>query len=210
MLQAQDDPVEDDPCFSADRILDVAEELFYARGISAVSMREIRAAAGVSLKRLYGSFSSRDELVTRYLQRRSDRKLAMLCCYLDTLPEDPEARIAAVFEGLDAWFHEPTFNGCAFANARGELNGLPASARLVVLRHTQHFRAILAERVLMCRPDAHSTAPGGASAVRVAAAQLFLLIEGAITAATVGHDLDAARHAGRVAETWWSSCAVGR
>lgn len=208
MLQAQEDSVEDDPCLPADRILDVAEELFYSRGISAVSMRDIRAAAGVSLKRLYGAFSSRDELVTRYLQRRSERKLAMLCLYLDTLPEDPATRIAAVFEGLDDWFHEPTFNGCAFVNARGELDGLPMSARLAVLRHTQDFRAVLAGRVLMCRGDGNCSGQGGVSGENAAVAELFLLVEGAITAATVGRDLDAAKRAGRVAQTWWSSCAA--
>ncbi|GAA3352443.1 hypothetical protein GCM10020366_02110 [Saccharopolyspora gregorii] len=42
------------------RLLDAAEELFYARGVQAVGMDEIRAASGVSLKRLYSASPRRN------------------------------------------------------------------------------------------------------------------------------------------------------
>ncbi|MFD3678202.1 TetR/AcrR family transcriptional regulator [Streptomyces sp. NPDC058613] len=55
------------------RLLDTAEELFYAHGIQAVGMDRIRTASRVPLKRLYRLFSAKDLLVAAYLERRSGR-----------------------------------------------------------------------------------------------------------------------------------------
>src|SRR5215469_5327359 len=56
-----------------ERLLDVAAELFYRRGIHAVGIDEIIAAAGVAKMSLYRSFASKDELVAAYLERRDAR-----------------------------------------------------------------------------------------------------------------------------------------
>ena len=51
-------------------ILDAADELFYASGINAVSMVEIRDRAGVSLRRLYDLYPSKSDLVLGWLTKR--------------------------------------------------------------------------------------------------------------------------------------------
>lgn len=68
------------------RVLDAAEELFYARGVQAVGMDEIRSASGVSLKRLYRLFPAKEALVEAYLLRRDARWRAALARYVDARP----------------------------------------------------------------------------------------------------------------------------
>src|ERR1700712_3165814 len=53
-----------------ERIIAAADELFYGRGVQSVGMDEIRGAAGVSLKRLYQLFPSKEALVEQMLLER--------------------------------------------------------------------------------------------------------------------------------------------
>src|SRR3954463_2654092 len=50
------------------RILEAARELFYSRGIRAVSVDEIAAAASTNKMTLYRHFESKDQLVAEYLR----------------------------------------------------------------------------------------------------------------------------------------------
>src|SRR6185369_9831559 len=50
------------------RILDAACELFYSRGIRAVSVDEVAAAAQTNKMTLYRHFESKDRLVAEYLR----------------------------------------------------------------------------------------------------------------------------------------------
>jgi hypothetical protein len=52
-------------------LVEAADRLFYARGVQAVGMDAVRAEAGVSLKRIYALFPSKDDLVTAVLRHRS-------------------------------------------------------------------------------------------------------------------------------------------
>ncbi len=54
-------------------VLLAAERLYYARGIHAVGMDEVKAEAGVSLKRLYQLYPAKEQLVDAYLRRRDGR-----------------------------------------------------------------------------------------------------------------------------------------
>ncbi|MFE6931078.1 helix-turn-helix domain-containing protein, partial [Streptomyces sp. NPDC057699] len=54
-------------------MLDAAQELFYGRGVQAVGMDAVRSASGVSLKRLYQLFPSKDALVLEFLRQRDVR-----------------------------------------------------------------------------------------------------------------------------------------
>src|SRR5687768_15625421 len=104
------------------RVLLAAGALFYARGIQEVGMDDIRAASGVSLKRLYQLFGSKDELVTGYLQLMGRRWDEGLTRHL-AAAADPRDKVLAVFDWLAAWFAEEDFRGCAFVNCFAELGG---------------------------------------------------------------------------------------
>ncbi len=100
--------------------LDAAEESFYARGIQAVGMDELRDRSGLSLRRLYGLFPAKEGLVVAFLERRDERWRGRLAAHVEAV-DDPEERLLAVFDWLRAWFEEPGFRGCAWINTYGEL-----------------------------------------------------------------------------------------
>ncbi|GAA2677477.1 TetR/AcrR family transcriptional regulator [Streptomyces lunalinharesii] len=198
------------------RILDAAERLFYARGIQAVGMDELRTAAGVSLKRLYGTFPAKHDLVEAYLRRRDARWRADLAVYVsargdagagtdtgagvgagagaavaaDAGAGTPEDRIRAVFDWLAAWFAAPDFHGCAFINAYGELGH---TAEDVARATRDHKRALHAYLTDLVRPLNHPTPT-------VLATQLALLVDGAITAAAISGDPTSAAPAAAAAQ----------
>lgn len=164
------------------RVLDAAEELFYARGLQAVGMDAIRGASGVSLKRLYQLFPSKDVLVEAYLRRRDERWRAALARHAEALPAGRE-RVLAVFDWLERWFAEDGFRGCAFVNSFGELGGVSPAVAEAARAHKDAFRRYLCDLVT----EAGAPAPVGG--------QIALLAEGAIVTAAVSGDPGAARTA---------------
>ena len=53
-----------------DSVIAAADDLFYGRGIQSVGMDDVRQASGVSLKKLYSMFASKERLVLAVLERR--------------------------------------------------------------------------------------------------------------------------------------------
>ncbi|MTD56011.1 TetR/AcrR family transcriptional regulator [Amycolatopsis pithecellobii] len=171
------------------RALDAAEELFYERGVQAVGMDAVRAACGVSLKRLYQCFPSKDELVAAYLRRRDQRWRANLASVVEQRTE-PADRLAGVFDWLYDWFSEPGFRGCAFINSFGELGTTSPAVAVIAREHKEELKRYVA-RLVRRLPVDHPA--------RVTE-QLFLLIEGAIVTAAITGNPDSARHARAAAE----------
>lgn len=169
------------------RLLDAAERLFYERGVRAVGMDEVRAVSGVSLKRLYQCFPSKEQLVVAYLRRRDERWRASLA--ESVARRDPRDRVPAVFDWLGEWFREPGFRGCAFVNSFGELGATSSAVARVAKEHKDALRHYLADLVR-----------GGVADPDELAEQLLLLVEGAIAAAAVRGDTSAARRARDVAQ----------
>jgi AcrR family transcriptional regulator len=105
----------------ARRVLDAASELFYDRGIHAVGVDTIAAAAGVTKKTLYDRFGSKEELVVAYLQHRDARWRAHLAAELERVPEPGVDRVLAVFDAAISWSDANTPKGCSAINARAEI-----------------------------------------------------------------------------------------
>ncbi|MEV0084507.1 TetR/AcrR family transcriptional regulator [Saccharopolyspora sp. NPDC050642] len=155
-----------------ERVLEAAEELFYARGIQSVGMDAVRNASGVSLKRLYQLFPSKEALVLEFLKQRDARWRRSLADYVDALAT-PDERIFAVFDWLYKWFSEPDYRGCAFINSFGELGAVSAEVAEQARHHKKAFHEYLAGLV---------TASGRPVEL---AEHLALLAEGAITTAAI-------------------------
>jgi AcrR family transcriptional regulator len=174
-----------------ERLLVAAERLYYARGIHAVGIDEVRAEAGVSLKRLYQLYPSKEHLVAAYLDARDERWRGRLRAYVEQHATTPAERVLAVFDWLGEWFAEPGFRGCAFINAFGEVGGAATLVLSVVQRHKALFREYLLDLARDC-------ATGDAEEL---ADELLLLAEGAMTAAAILPEPrpDVARRARRVA-----------
>ncbi|QVQ54352.1 TetR/AcrR family transcriptional regulator [Spiractinospora alimapuensis] len=175
------------------RVLDAADELFYAHGIQAVGMHQIRDASQIPLKRIYRVFPSKAELVEAYLRRRDHQARAALRAHTAT-PPTPERRILSVFDWLYTWYQLPEFRGCVFNNAFGELGGTDAIGRAV----RKHMSAI---REHLHTLAADTTAPDPAAL----AMQLHVLVCGATSLAAIHGDPTSALHARTNAEALLAS-----
>lgn len=163
-----------------DALLDAAEALFYERGIQAVGMDAIRSAAGMPLKRIYGLFATKEDLVVAVLQRRDRRWRASLTEYVERRG-DPRERVLSVFDWLERWFAEPGFRGCAWTNAYGELGAGSPAILAEVRAHKQAFHDQIAAWVQ--------------AAADVPAEPVCLMAEGAIVTASITGDAKVARSA---------------
>lgn len=107
---------------AAQRVLDVAGELFYAKGIHAVGVDTIAAAAGVTKKTLYDRFGSKEALVGQYLTARDERWRAHVREVVARSPRvSPGRRSLLVFDALEEWMAKENSRGCGFVNASAEL-----------------------------------------------------------------------------------------
>jgi AcrR family transcriptional regulator len=163
-------------------VLDAADALFNEKGVRGVGMDEIRSASGVSLKRLYQLFPSKDDLVEAYLRRRDGRWHQKLADYADARPS-PEERILAVFDWMFQWFSEPDFRGCVFINSFGELGATSPTTAGIARFHKDQFRQYLAGLVAAANGPARL------------ADHLFLLAEGAMITAAISGSAEPARQA---------------
>ncbi|MEU5952259.1 TetR/AcrR family transcriptional regulator [Streptomyces sp. NPDC047525] len=164
------------------RLLDAAEELFYGRGIQAVGMDQVRAASGVSLKRLYQVYPSKSELVLACLERRDRRWRTRLAEYAESVPGGVE-RVLAVYDWLYEWFSEPDFRGCAFINSFGELGAADPAVADTVRAHKRAFHDYMAGLVAAAGESGQTVGP------------LVLLAEGAMTTAAITGSPEPARQA---------------
>ncbi|WP_410788248.1 TetR/AcrR family transcriptional regulator [Kribbella sp. C-35] len=173
-----------DTATAQQQVLDAADALFYERGVQSVGMDAIRTASGVSLKRLYQLFPSKDVLIEAYLDRRDALWKSMLAEHVDAAA-DPRDRILAVFDFLDEWFRQRDYRGCAFINSFGELGAVSPRVAEMALRHKEGFRQALTQLAL----------EAGADDPHRLADHLILLSEGAITRAAISGSADPALRA---------------
>lgn len=153
----------------AQRILEVASELFYRDGVHAVGVDTIAAESGVTKRTLYNRFGSKEHLVAIYLRARHDEWWARLEARID------EAAWPKTLAVIDAYRDDPlpSGRGCAFLNAAGELlEGHPG--RQVIVAHKQCVQTRLRELV---DEDLKGERRGDLESL---AGHLFLLIEGAV------------------------------
>lgn len=162
-----------DPPSARERILDVADRLFYARGIHAVGIDSIVAQSDAAKTTLYSHFRSKDELVAAYLRRRSERWRARLEVELDAHPGPADQRILHVFDLLGEWFAEPGYRGCPFIHACAEFANDDHPAVIATREYRAWLLAILARL----------SAEAGVAAPDALATQLQLLYDAAMITA---------------------------
>lgn len=160
----------------AHAVLDAAAELFYARGIHAVGVDTIAAAAGVTKKTLYDRFGSKDRLVAEYLAARDHAWREHLDARLSAAGDDPRGRLRAVFAAAADWAADRGGHGCAMVNAHAEIDD-PAHPAYAV---------IVGQKAWMLELFARLATEAGAADPRTVGEQLMLLHEGAVVLAGMG------------------------
>jgi AcrR family transcriptional regulator len=160
-------------------LLETVDRLFYERGFQSVSMDEVRDASGIPLKRIYACFPSKNHLVEAYLKRRDERWRDGFERYVTSRSEDPSTQLLLVFDAVEAWVRSTAqFRGCAFHNAFGELAGTSQFASTIVRAHKHHVRHFLE----------HTASRAGLRRPKHVAAQLMLLVEGALITSAIDDD----------------------
>ncbi|ONK14697.1 TetR/AcrR family transcriptional regulator [Streptomyces sp. MP131-18] len=165
----------------ARRILDVASELFYRRGIHTVGVDTIAAESGVTKRTLYDRFGSKDGLVVSYLETRDRRWRDMITARLDAAQGDPLRRVLVPFEVMPEWLGGSE-RGCSFINAFAELPEPEHEGRKIIVAEKKWLHTLFHELLT----EAGAPDPG------TLATQLLSLHEGAIVATAIADAPDAA------------------
>jgi AcrR family transcriptional regulator len=172
-----------------DRLLDAAYRLFAQHGIKQVGIDAILEKSGCAKASLYANFSSKSDLAIAFLDRREELwTREWLETEVKRRTSDPAARLLAVFDVFDSWFHEKRFEGCSFVNVL--LESAPDSqVHRAAAEHLSKIRAIIrgfAEEAGLAEPVSFAQA-------------WHMLMKGSIVAACEGNR-DAARDAKRAAK----------
>ena len=166
-----------------ERLLDIAEDLFYRDGFHAVGLDRILTEAGVTKTTFYNHFSSKQALVLEVLRARDAwwRKI-----FAERLREragdDPGAQLAAIFDVLDEFIGSDEFNGCIFVNVAVEFPRGHALPHQAAAEHKELMGALLRDLALRA----------GARDPIALAEELALLMEGSYVTRQVTGNLDAA------------------
>lgn len=167
---------------SREPIVDAADRLFYSHGIGAVTMAQIRAEAGVSLKRLYATFPSKDDVVLAVLDHRRTMWESGVAQATDQVAT-PREKILAIYDFLFDWFGQDDYRGCGFINAFGELGATFPAVAAAAREHKQAFQRLMSDLVEQA---------GGGESLGI---QLTILAEGAQAMSAICGDPEAAHHA---------------
>jgi len=118
-----------------DRLLDAAERLFAKRGLDAVSVRDITAAAGANTAAIHYHFGSKQELVSSILDRRAAWVGARRAARLDELEQRDDVALRDVVDALvrpTADLADDTAGGRQYVALLAALGAHPELVKLVI------------------------------------------------------------------------------
>jgi len=173
-----------------DRLLNVADRLFYAEGIRAVGVDRIVEESGTAKATLYAHFPSKGDLVASYLRRRCDLWCAYLLAELPNRAGEPWGRILAVFDLLGESFESADYRGCPFINASAEFADQDHPARIATAEYRARIRRLFLDLAAEAKiEDAEGTAEA-----------IAMLYDGAMVSAQLDGNARAAARARVAAE----------
>jgi AcrR family transcriptional regulator len=139
-----------------ERLIDAAYELFSTNGINQVGIDTILSKSGCAKASLYSNFDSKVDLAIAFLDRREAVwTRGWLEAAVKRRAKAPEARLLAIFDVFDGWFHKKTFEGCSFINVLLESKTDSPVHRAAAI-HLAKIRAIvrgLAEEANLHEPE---------------------------------------------------------
>ena len=104
-----------------ERLVKTAHGLFYRDGFHTVGLDRILDEVGVTKTTFYNHFESKDDLILAVLEQRHEVESLTVGGLFEKLGGDnPRAKLYAIFDVFDAWFHLPNFRGCIFMTAAAE------------------------------------------------------------------------------------------
>jgi len=187
------------PSATRARILSAAYALFYRKGFQRTSLYDIAAKAGVTKRTLYYHVRSKDELAGAMLAHQHAFVLAQVAQWIGAPRRGggngaPRTIVDRLFDSVGRWAatNSPRtrWTGSGFTRMALELADLPGHpARVATRRHKAEVQAALAQRFADC----------GVPRAREVAAQVQMLLEGAMVLILIHGDAGYAKLAATAA-----------
>ncbi|GAB4085196.1 TetR/AcrR family transcriptional regulator [Myceligenerans cantabricum] len=159
-----------------ERLLEAANELFYARGLRAVSVDKVIDRAGTTKVTFYRHFRSKDDLIVAYLESRAEGERNGVDAAVAHGAGDVDATLAMMAEHTGTAACSAGFRGCPFINAAAEYPDPDSPVRRIVHAHRAWWASAL-ERLV---------APLGPADPAAVADDLMLLRDGVMVAGYLG------------------------
>ncbi|WP_232662454.1 TetR/AcrR family transcriptional regulator [Pseudonocardia sp. TRM90224] len=173
------------PTHAKERLIDAAQQLFYAEGIRAVGVDRLLTVSEIGRASFYRHFASKDDLVVAVLTGQAEEYHRWIRGVVEDAGGDP----LAVFDGLAERFADDDFRGCASINAMVEIVDPAAAGHVVAARY---------KRTLVDYLDEVLAAAGYADHAELAE-EFILLVDGANVTALRERTPAAAHRAKKIA-----------
>ena len=173
---------------SRDRIVERAADLFAERGIAAVSVDEVLAAAGAGKGQFYHYFRGRDELAEAAVGFRCAQVVAGLSGALGGVSS--LAGLEQALAGFMAGFEQGGMPGCPIGTLATEVAGRNEDARLQAAAGFDAWERLLAEALERMRQGGELRAD---AVPAVLATGLLASIEGGMVLSQARKDMDSLR-----------------
>jgi len=151
------------------RILAIADDLFYREGIRATGVDTIIAASEVAKTTLYRYFPSKDDLVVAYLEDRSQQFWEAFEAATTQHNGQPKQQLLAIFEWLDEMLSQGNCYGCPLLVASSEFPELNHPGHQIAIAHKQKVGDRISELAKLA----------GITAAKELSAVLLMLLDGA-------------------------------
>ncbi|GAB2464972.1 TetR/AcrR family transcriptional regulator [Promicromonospora xylanilytica] len=135
-----------------DRLIEAANELFYAQGLRAVSVDKVIDRAGTTKVTFYRHFQSKDALIVAYLESRAELEREGVDAAIAHGDGDVDATLRLMAEGTGAAACTPGFRGCPFINAAAEYPDPDSAVRKVVDAHRAWWASAFVRLVAPLEP----------------------------------------------------------
>ncbi|MFF2911451.1 TetR/AcrR family transcriptional regulator [Paenibacillus sp. NPDC057934] len=103
-----------------ERILEVACDLFYRKGIRSVGVDTIVEQSGVGKATLYRHFPTKDDLIAAYLVELDRHDWKQFDEIIAKHEGSPKEQLLAFIDAITDTMMSPDYRGCAFSNALAE------------------------------------------------------------------------------------------
>lgn len=172
------------------KILDVATDLFQARGINSTGVDTIVAVAGTTKMTLYKYFKSKEDLILEVLQKGHHDFQTWLNDNLNRSSKQPAEKIQKLFDFIEEWVTSPDFRGMAFIKASAEFPNEESPIHKLSAEQAKEFRIYIASL-------ANEAGIADADSLSL---QLSMLIEGAMQAEQMKRGSGAVKYAKKAAK----------
>lgn len=118
-----------------ERLIEAANELFYAQGLRAVSVDKVIERAGTTKVTFYRHFQSKDDLIVAYLESRAELERNGVDAAIAYGEGDVDVSLGLMADHTGAAACSPGFRGCPFINAAAEYPDPDSAVRKLVDAH---------------------------------------------------------------------------